>query len=373
MKVALAHDFLNQLGGAERVLKVFEEIFPKSPIYTLFYNEEFVKKYFDENKIISSFLQNKKFLISHHKYLLPFLPLATESLNFEDCDVVLSSTTAWMKGIILKPNVCHICYCHSPTRFLWDWHLQYLEEQKVGKIKKIILKPILNYLRLWDYAAAQRVDFFITNSHNTRKRIEKYYHRGAEVIYPPVDVKKFKVLNKHDDYFLIVSRLSPYKNIELAIKTFNELGLPLIVIGKGSQKEYLKSIARKNIIFAEADDDKTLIDFYARARAFVFPTFDEDFGLTPVEAMAAGRPVIAAGRGGTRESVIEGVCGEFFNENTEESLKAAIERFIKNEKNYSPLKIRKQAEKFDVSIFKKQIENFVKKAYEEFVSNQNKK
>lgn len=366
MRVVLAHDFLNQIGGAERVLKTFEEIYPSSFIYTLFYDEDFLKKYFNEKKIISSFLQKRKFLIKRYKYLLPFLPLAVESLNFEDCDIVLSSTTAWMKGIITKPDVCHICYCHSPTRFLWDWSHKYIQEQKLKKFKKTFLIPILTYLRLWDFSAAQRVDYFITNSKNTQKRIKKYYRRESEVIYPPVDIEKFKVLKKHEDYFLVVSRFSPYKNVELAIKTFNKLPFPLIVIGEGFQKEELQKMARKNIIFAETKSDQDLADFYARARAFIFPTFEEDFGLTCVEAMAAGRPVIAAGRGGARESVIEGLTGEFFEENSEVSLKKAVEKFIKNEKNYSPLKIRKQAEKFDKEIFKKKIKLFIEKTYKEF-------
>lgn len=366
MKVVLAHDYLNQWGGAERVLSYLTEVYPAAPVYTLFYDEKFVEDFFSGKKIISSQLQKSKIRSFSHKYLLPFLPLAVESLNIEKTDVVLSSTTAWMKGLVLKPDVCHICYCHSPTRFLWDWHSEYLEEQKLGKIKKTILTPLLTYLRMWDYAAAQRVDFFITNSQNTRKRIQKYYHKDAAVIYPPVDTSKFKVLKNHDDYFLVVSRLSPYKNVALAVKAFNKLGLPLVIIGEGSQKEELKNMAGKNIIFAEAKTDAQLVDFYARARAVIFPTFDEDFGLVPVEAMAAGRPVIAAGRGGTRESIVEGVSGEFFNENNPQSLIQAVQKFIENEKNYNPGKIRKIAEKFDVKIFKKKIEEFVNKSYEEF-------
>lgn len=367
MKVILAHDFLNQLGGAERVLKSFTEIYPEAPIYTLFGNEEFIKKYLGGKKVFFSFLQRKNFLNKNYKYLLPLFPLATESLNFEKSDIILSSTTAWMKGVVTKPEVCHICYCHSPTRFLWDWTHQYVKEQNLGKIKKNLLAPILTYLRLWDFAAAQRVDYFVANSKNVQKRIKKYYHCDAEVIYPGVDIQKFKIAKKHEDYFLVVSRLSPYKNIELVIKTFNKLSYPLIIIGEGSQREELQKMTQKdNIIFLGSVDDRELVDYYSRARALIFPTFDEDFGLTPIEAMASGRPVIAAGRGGTRETIIEGITGEFFNENTEEALMDAIKRFINNEKSYSPVKIRKHAEKFDLEIFKNKIKSFVEKAYKDF-------
>jgi len=363
MKVALVHDFLNQYGGAERVLKALTEIYPEAPVYTLFYDEELARKYFPQTRFIASFLQKKKFLRKHHKYLLPFLPVAIESFDFSEYEVVISDSSAWAKGILTKPQTPHISYCHSPTRFLWDWHIQYLKEQKLGKIKKSLVLPLLNYLRLWDLVSAKRVDYWIANSQNTQARIKKFYHQDSVVIYPPLDVSKFKISSSHDDFFLVVSRLSPYKRIDLVIEAFNNLGLPLIVIGEGQDKARLEKMARSNIKFLGFQEDEVVARYYSRCRALIFPTFDEDFGLVPLEAMASGRPVIAAGRGGTRETIVEGKTGLFFNQPTIDSLIKAIRKFFDLEDQFNPEEIRRHAGQFESKIFKEKLAAFVQKAY----------
>ncbi len=371
MKIALVYDYLNQLGGAEKVLRAFHEIYPKAPVFTLFYDREKLKGAFDDLEIHESKLP--RFLIKRHKYLLPFLPTAVEQFDLSGFDAVISITSAYGKGVLTKPEIPHICYCNTPTRFLWDWHHSYLEEQKLGKIKKSVVIPTLSYLRIWDRLAANRVDYFIATSENVARRIQKYYRAEPDaIIYPPIDISKFKVEKTHEDYFLIVSRLSPYKKIDLAVQAFNKLGLPLVIVGEGSQKDYLESIAGKNIEFVGFKPDEVIREYYSNCRAFIFPTFDEDFGLTPIEAAASGRPVIAAGKGGTRETVIEGVTGEFFDEPTPESLISAVNKFIKKEKQYNPKEIRVQAEKFDKEIFKKKIKDFVDWAVEDYKEKINK-
>ncbi len=365
MKVALIHDFLNQIGGAEKVLMSLNEIYPSAPIYTLFYDKKKLSGAFDNLNIITS-PTIPKFLTRRHKYLLPFLPQGIEQFDLSDFDVVISSNNAYAKGVITQPHTVHICYCHAPMRFVWDWHSKYLAEQKIGRIRKAFVIPILNYIRLWDKISSFRPDYFITNSKNTQKRIKKYYMRDSKVIYPPVDVKKFKKRKNNEGYFLIVSRLSPYKNVEVAIQAFNKLKLRLVIIGEGSQKKYLQKIAKENIDFLGFQSDDAVSEYYQNCRAFIFPTFDEDFGITPVEAMASGKPVIAAGRGGTQESIIAGKTGEFFQENTPESLTKAVNKFLSKEKQYNLDVIRHQAEKFSKEIFKKNIQNFVNWAVEDY-------
>lgn len=359
MKVALAHDFLNQFGGGERVLKIFSEIFPDATIFTLFFDNEKLGKEFDKSKVVVSSLQKHKFLAKRYRYLLPFFPQAVEKFDLSEFDVVISSSNSFVKGVITKPETLHICYCHAPTRYLWDWNKEYFKEQKLSKFKKTFVLPMLSYLRIWDRASAERVDYWIANSENTKKRIEKYYQKKAIVIPPPVDIAKFKISEQKEEFFLIVSRLSGYKRVELAVKAFNENGLPLVIIGSGPELENLKCEANPNIKFLGFQEDKVIIDYYSRARAFIFTCWDEDFGLTPLEAMASGKPVIAPAKGGTLETVTE-KTGVFFTEPTKDSLNSAIQYFIKTEENFNAKEIREHAEKFDTTIFKEKIKNFVK-------------
>lgn len=367
MKVAIAHDFLNQIGGAEKVTLALSEIFPEAPIYTLFFNPQGAGKIFSNKKIITSSLQKKaKLLKFRHKYLLPFMAKAVEEFNFTGFDVVISSQSAWMKGILTKPETFHISYCHTPTRFLWSDTTEYLAQQNLGYLKKFFVQRVINNLRIWDRLASERVDYWIANSFFTKRRIKKYYQKEAEVIYPPVDISRFKLSKEKKDFFLVVSRLSPYKQIELVIDAFNKLGLKLFVIGEGSQKRDLERKAKSNIKFFGFLSDDEVLKYYSECRAFIFPTFREDFGLTPIEAMACGKPVIAAGIGGSRETVKEGITGEFFSKPDPDYLIGAIRLFLKKEKSYKPQDIRNHALRFDKKIFFSKIKRLVENKYKEF-------
>jgi len=369
LKVALVHDFLNQYGGAERVLLALHEIFPEAPIYTMLYDGAKMRGKFKNADIRPSFLQKfPKFLKKRPKWLLPFLPTAPETFNLRDFDLVISSSGAWSKGIIVKPKTIHICYCHSPMRYAWDWNEKYLGEQGLGKGRKIFARLMLNYVRMWDKAAADRPDFFIANSSSTQTRIEKYYRRESEVVYPPVDVEVAgDGPRTHEasgptptDYFLIVSRLSPYKKVEVAIEAMNKLDLPLVVIGEGEAKyvKYLKSIAGTKTKFLGWKSNEETKKYFASCRAFLF-SGEDDFGIAPVEAMSFGRPVIALRRGGATETIVEGETGEFFDEPMIEVLADAVRRFQENEKNYDPARIRAQAEKFSKEKFVENIQKVI--------------
>jgi len=355
MKIAIVHDFLNQFGGAERVIKALHELFPDAPIYTLLYDEKGTAGEFKDAKIITSKLQKKpKFIRKRHKLLLPFFAVAIEQFDFSDYDIVISSSAAWSKGIITKPETKHICYCHAPMRFVWDWSHKYLEEQKVGFLKKIFLYPLLNYLRTWDRISAKRVDLWLANSKHTAKRIKKYYRADSKVVYPPVEVDRFEIQKDNAGYFLLVSRLSPYKQVDLAVRAFNKLGMHLVVIGEGQQRKELEKMAKPNVEFLGFKPDEVVKEYYENCRGFIFPG-EEDFGITPVEAMACGKPVVAFRKGGCLETIIEGKTGEFFDESTSKSLIAAVRRMIKSEKQYDSERIRRQAERFSKEKFKEEI------------------
>lgn len=368
MKIAIIHDFLTYWGGAEQVLLSFHRIWPEAPIYTLIYDEEIVKEYFPDAKIKASFLQKfPKFLRRHKKYILPLAGIAPETIDLKDFDLVISSSSSFAKGIIVKPKTIHISYCHTPTRFLWDWYFEYLRENELGAIKKLFVIPILHYLRMWDKSVADRVDYFIANSLATQKRIAKFYRSKSDVIYPPVDTKKpfikgEKTIDsaKEKKYFLIVSRLSAYKKIDNAIEAFNKLDWPLYIIGDGEQKEYLKSIAGKNIKFLGFVKRDELPGYYQNARALIFPG-EDDFGIAPVEAMSWGTPVIALRKGGAKETIIEGVTGDFFDYSVAPLIAEAVVRFVENEKKYNQEITARHAEKFSRERFETEIKDYVRK------------
>jgi len=358
-KVALVHDFLLYQGGAEKVFEEISSVFPEAPVFTLSQKKRMVRK-FEGRKVIPSFL-GKLSLLLPHRWLLPFYPLTAESIDLREYDLVISSTSSFMKGIVVKPKTLHICYCHTPTRYLWDWHSRYLDESFSSPVKKILTSALMNYLRMWDRMAAERVDLFVANSKFTAERIKKYYNKPSELIYPPVDVDKFTVKEKTRGYFLVVSRLSPYKRIDLVVEAFNKLGWPLIVVGEGKEKKKLEKSAEKNIRFLGYVGSKRLAKLYAACRAFIFPGLD-DFGITMVEAMASGRPVIAFRGGGALEIVEEGKTGEFFNSHQPEIFIDTLRRFKVQEKEYSPEYIRKSAKKFSKQKFHERFREFLKKA-----------
>lgn len=351
MKVALVHDFLMKLGGAERVLKVFADLYKDAPIFTLLYDEKACGKMFPPDRVNTSFLQKLPEAIKRRqKYLFPLMPRAIESLDLSGYDMVISSSNAYAHGILTPSNCSHICYCHSPMRYVWDYTHQYLDEQNIGKLTKAVVTKLIRGVRIWDQTASDRADLYIANSEHVRKRIAKYYRQKAPVLYPPVDISRFKVNRGHQDYYLIVSALTPFKKIDLAIQLFNKIGKRLVIIGSGSQSEYLKSISGPTIDLLGRKDDATVMEYMRNCRAYIHPG-EEDFGISPVEAMACGKPVLAYGRGGLLESVIPGVTGEFFYEPTIESMEDGLGRLIINEPGYKAAAIRRQAERFSEKEF----------------------
>jgi len=366
-KIAIVHDFLTYFGGAERVLMSLHKLYPNAPIYTLLYDKNKMQQYFPEAKIKSSFLNKfPKFFKKRKKYLLPFMPTAAETFDLRDFDIIISSSSSFAKGIITKPKAIHICYCHTPTRFLWDWHYNYLKENKIKGIKKIFILPILHYLRMWDKSAADRVDYFIANSEHTAKRIRKFYGRESEVIYPPCVTKSpqppLQKREQRNNYFLIISRLSPYKKIDIAVEAFNKLELPLVIIGEGSDRKRLEKMANKNIEFLGFQSEEKIKQYYENCYAFIFPG-EDDFGITPIEAMSFRKPVLAYRKGGALETIIEGETGEFFDDPIPEILADGVRRLKNNYNKYNSEKIRKQAEKFSEGVFEEKIREFVDEKY----------
>jgi glycosyltransferase involved in cell wall biosynthesis len=357
MKVALVHDYLNQMGGAERVVMAFHEMFPDAPIYTSIYDPERVDPGFRRMDIRTSFMQKLPLVTKYHQPYLPFYPYAMESLDLRGYDLVLSSSSAFGKGVITRPETMHICYCHTPMRWCWNYD-EYVEREQLGKIARRVLPFYITKLRIWDQTSAMRVDHFIANSPVVAGRIRKYYQRDAVVIPPPVEVSRFPFgpATEPQDYFLIVSRLIPYKRIDLAIEACNCLQLPLKIIGGGRDLQRLKRLAGPTIQFMGWLSDEEVLYYYAHCRALLFPG-EEDFGITPLEAQACGRPVIAYGSGGARTSVIDGVTGTFFHEQTVDSLATVLASF--NEHSYDLQTIRNHALEFDMPRFRRRILQFI--------------
>ena len=363
MKVALTHDWLVSMGGGENVIINFKEIFPDAPIYTSVYSPEKLGQALRDIDVRTSFLQKFKIARKKHRGFLPLMPMAWEQFDFKGYDIVLSSSHCCAKGIITSPDTMHVCYCHTPMRYAWEFYSEYVNEDSVGRLKRLIIPVLMHRIRTWDAVSANRVDYYIANSHNVARRIWKHYRREAEVIYGPIKAHYFQLADQDDDFFLIVSRLVPYKRVDLAVQAFNELGLPLVVIGGGPQLEYLKSIAKSNVKIMGRQPNEVVRDHYARCRAFLFPG-EEDMGVTHLEANACGRPVIAFDRGGVPETVVEGETGIFFQEQTAESLKQAVLQFQHME--FDKNRIRHHALGFDESIFKSKIETFVLNKYNEY-------
>lgn len=361
LRVAIVHDWLNQRGGAEVVLEALVEMYPQAPVYTSMYWPKAMPQEYRSWDIRTSFMDKLPFVKRYHQPFLPLYPLAFETFDFTGYDLVISNKSGFCHGVITSPDTLHICYCLTPTRYLWDYH-GYVQREGLPRLARLALPPFLNYLRMWDWAAAHRVDHFIAISRTIQQRIAKYYRRDSVVIYPPVDTRKFAPSDTHDDYFLIVSRLIPYKRIDLAVRAFNELGLPLVIIGDGRDRESLQALAKSNIHFLGYVSDREIGDYFARCRAFILPG-QEDFCIAPVEAQAAGRPVIAYAAGGALDTVVEGVTGTFFYEQTPEALIKVIREFDEN--RYDPAAVRRHAERFDKRVFKKQLSAFIEERYAE--------
>jgi glycosyltransferase involved in cell wall biosynthesis len=353
--------WLNQVGGAERVLEAVHELFPEAPIFTSIYWPEAMPPHYLSWDIRTSWLDKLPFVRKHHRILLPLYPLCFEGFDLGEYDLVLSITSAFAHGVITTPRSLHICYCLTPARFLWNYK-KYVEREEINRLALLTLQPFLNYLRLWDRLAADRVDHFIAISQVVRKRILKHYRRDSEVIHPPVDTSRYAIADSHEDYFLIVSRLVPYKRIDLAVQAFNELGLPLMIAGDGRDRRRLEAMAGDNIRFLGRISAEKLAELFAHCKAFIFPGL-EDFGIAPLEAQATGRPVIAYAGGGALETVVEGVTGTFFHEQTPEALAETIRRF--DDSLFDPEAIRRNAERFDKEVFKEKLRRFIEENYDE--------
>ncbi len=352
MKIAFVHEYLNQFGGAERMLQVLCALYPRAPIYTLLYDRDATGGVFDGRIIKTSFLQSMPFTKKHHRIFPLLMPLAIEQFDFSDYDVVVSISASFAKGIITKPHTKHICYCLTPPRFLWDNSQKFVEEFGYPALVKKFLPPFITYLRIWDSQASLRVDEFWSISNFIEDRVRKYYSKPSQVIYPPVNVAKFHVSNQIGDYFFMAGRLVSYKRFDVAVKTFNQNGLSLKIVGTGPELNKLKKIANKNIEFLGLVSDEKLASLYSHAQACIFPQ-EEDFGIVPLESMASGRPVIAYRAGGALETVIENKTGVFFDEQTPESFGHAVDKFLGSK--FNPEECRVQAEKFDVEVFKNSI------------------
>lgn len=350
MKVALVHDFLTQLGGAERVLDCLLEIFPGSPVFTLFYDEKSTEFRYKKTDIRVSFLQNFPQLWSY-KWYLPLMPRAIESFNFEGFDLVVSDASAFAKGVRVKNQARHLCYCHTPTRYLWMEKESYLNSIPYPNFVKWGARPVLAWLKQWDYQAAQKVSRFVANSREVQSRIAKYYRRESTIIYPPIDTDFFRPANKPSrDYFLAAGRMEPYKKTDLTLGVFAATGLPLKVAGSGSKiKDWKKRYPEKNIEFLGRVSDAKLLELYQNAKAFIFSA-KEDAGMMLVEAQACGTPVVAYKAGGAKELVEEGVSGAFFEAQTPEALIAALARFEKM--NFNPGKLAISAARYGKPVFK---------------------
>lgn len=363
-KIAIVHDYLNQYGGAERVLESLHGLFPEAPVYTLLHDPDMLPGHLRGWDIRPSFLNRLPGHRRHYQKLLALFPLAVESFDLSDYDIVISSSNAWAKGAITTSRTFHLCYVHTPMRFVWDWYHQISNEHNA--VTNLLLIPFLSRIRLWDECSCQRPDFYVSNSLEVQRRIAKYYRRHATVVYPPVKTDFFtpSVGETGADYFLVVSRLKPHKRIDIAVKAFNQLGLKLTIVGEGSESLRLKRLAGPNISFAGRVSDDQLLKYYQGCRALIFPSL-EDFGIAPVEAQACGRPVIAYGKGGSEETIVEGRTGILFQQQTSDSLISAVAGF--NQSLFEKKAARKQAESFDQKIFEQKFIKILNDQYRAFL------
>lgn len=368
LKIAIVCDWLTNSGGAEKIILGLHQLFPEAPIYTSVYNPDKVKG-FENAEIHTSYLQNFPFAKTKHQLYLGLLPQVFENFNLNQYDLVISSSHSCAKGIITKPSTLHVCYCHSPMRYAWENSLNYIQEYDINPIIKKIAPLFIHKIRLWDRISADRVDNYIANSHYIQNRIYKYYRKPATVIHPFIDLKKISFNpQKRDDFFLAVGRLTTYKKFDLIVRTFNQLQLPLKIVGTGVAYKNLRKIAKSNIEFMGFISDQKLQDLYSKAKAVVFPQI-EDFGIIPLEAMATGCPVIAYKAGGALETIIENKTGVFFDEQTEKSLADAIGKF--NHLKFKPEFIREHASNFDRSVFNQKILDYLEKKWQTWQNEMN--
>lgn len=368
MKLAIVHERLDVVGGAEKVILALNQLYPEAPIYTSFVDYKHLSEPFKKMDIRPSFIQRMPEALKRRPHwLLPLDMFAFQDFDLSGYDVVVSSSYVAAKGALTPSDTCHICYCHTPMRFAWDLYSQYMKDAR-SRTLKFGVRMLLHYFRLWDVQTANNVDFFVANSDTVRRRIQKHYRRDAEVIFPPVQTRKFRSAPEGaGDYYVAISRLVPYKRIDLAIEAFNRLGRELIVIGTGRESKRLREMAAPNVRILGWQPDEAVARYLSGARALIFPG-EEDFGMLPVEAQAAGTPVIAFGKGGALETVLHKETGILFAEQTPESLIAAVRQFENLE--FSRNHIVSHAQQFDECIFREKMEAYVSRCYADFLSRQ---
>lgn len=353
LRVALVHYWLVGMRGGEKVLEELCGLFPQAEIFTHVVAPEAISPALRRHQIHTTFINRLPGARKHYQKYLPLMPLALEELDLRGFDLVISSESGPAKGVITGPDCLHLCYCHSPMRYLWNMYHDYKAE--AGFLTRLVMPPLCHYLRQWDQASAARVDRFLANSTAVQARIAKYWRRESEVVHPPVDTDFFTPgTGTGGDYYLVCGQLTGYKRVDLAVEACSRSGRPLVVIGGGERLERLRAGAAANIRFLGPQPFEVLREHYRGCRALLFPG-EEDFGIVPVEAMACGRPVIAYGRGGALDTVRDGISGLLFPEQTVESLLAALERFEAGGTDFDPAAIRTQAERFSKEIFRQRI------------------
>jgi len=367
-KVALVHDFLVAYGGAERVFEAIAEMFPDAPIYTLLYDKERMKEHLMGRDIRISWLSKlPNFLKKRYRFFLPFFPVAVESFDLRDFDLVISSSSAWSKGIVTRLHTKHIAYLHSPMRYAWDYHEQYLGELGARGKRNIFLRMILSYLRIWDRQAAERPDVIVVNSKFTEARVKKYYRRESTIVYPGalalVEKSEGSVSQEiitEKKCFLVVSRLTRSKKVDKVVEAFNKLGLSLIIVGDGPERKKLEQLAEKNITFKGFVEDAELVHLYRSARAVIFPS-EEDFGMVAVEALSFGTPVVAYEYGGIKEIIQQGKTGELFHAGTPEIIAEGVRRFLEKEGKYDKVLMEQSVAHFTKERFQSELRAVIEK------------
>ncbi len=358
LKVALVHYWIVSWRGGEEVLNALAQRFPDADIYTHVYDPQVVAySPLAGRTIRTSFIHRLPFAKRLYQKYLPLMPLALEQFDLSGYDLVISSESGPAKGVVVPPEVAHICYCHTPMRYVWDMYHDYLGH--AGRFTRLLMRPLIHYLRLWDRLSADRVDHFIANSAFVASRIAKFYRREADVLHPPVELEAFQLSTTHQGFYLMVGALVRYKRADLAVNAFNRLGLPLVVIGDGELYDEIKATAGANVTVLGRRSRAEVLDHYQRCKALLFPGV-EDFGIVPLEAMATGKPVIAYAKGGALETVIDGVTGLHFHEQSESALMDAVQRLERGEIRFHAGAIRTHAANFDIAHFNEKLTRVIR-------------
>lgn len=369
LKIAIVHDWLTTYAGSERCVESLTNIWKNTDVYSLvdFLNEKDRKVILKGKYAKTSFVQSLPLARKYHRHYFPIFSLAIEQFDLSEYDLIISSSHAFAKGVLTNSNQLHICYCYTPIRYAWDLTNQYFDKSSLsGRIQKLILNPVLHSIRVWDVTASNRVDYFIGISNYIAKRIKKIYRRDAEVIYPPVDTLKFSCESKKENFYLTASRFVPYKKIDLIAEAFSKMpDKKLLIIGEGSDEGKIKARCAKNVEIINFNEVRDLSDYMKKAKAFVFAA-EEDFGISVIEALSCGTPVIAFNKGGTAETIVDGKFGIHFPEQTVEDIVYAVSRFEKSEKVFDPITLSNYAKKYDRSVFEEKIKAFVETKCDEF-------